>query len=145
MAFHWLISALPPETPNPPADYYEASEYEEHPVFGPLLQYPYLKGLGADWLMQHDERGIARVEEFLTMHANQVAAEPAAHDLSVWLLDQVVLTMPNARWVFHPRNTCAVEVGPVLLDPYRTVLERLRKRRPFAHELLDFAKTLTGE
>lgn len=147
--YRWLISARPPVENKKPVEYLPgpSTEPEGLPAGEMLLQYPYLASLECDWLDQHDQDGIARVDEFLILHGEAIEYAQAAHDLSIWLLDQVVLTIPGSHWIFRPYNTCAVQVGnndSVMLDPYRTVLHRLENRHPITDDLMNYAQTLTG-
>jgi hypothetical protein len=110
----------------------------------PLGQYPYLRGLALDWLDRYDEAALDAADAFLTFHPDDVDAEPAGHDLAVYLCDWVVVHSATAQWFLDARpGICYVELpnGP-LLDPYHHVVKCVADRQPIARRFVEQARSL---
>ena len=111
----------------------------------PLGQYPYLRGLGLDWIDRYDEAVVDEADAFVTGHLDGIDAERAGHDLSVYLCDWVVANDDAAQWVLWPKGTCYVELGGDLLDPYPHVVTCIADRQPVARRFVDKARELSAK
>lgn len=102
----------------------------------PLEEYPYLRSLSLGWLDRHDEPALDGVDDFLRSHGDEVDAERAGHDLSVYLCNWVVVNVDAAYWVLDPAGTCYVQLGAGWLDPYRFAVQCITDRQPVARRFV---------
>jgi len=140
-----FLSAMPPR-PADLAPYLPAGDPSQpRRVRGPLNQYPHLRRLALDWLDQYEEAALDEADVFVTSHKEDIDAEQAGHDLSVYLCNWVVMNSTAAQWFLdHRRGICYVELPgrQSLLDPYRHVVACLTDRIPVAHRFAQQARNL---
>jgi hypothetical protein len=111
----------------------------------PLDQYPCLRQLAFDWLDRYNEAALDDADAFVTSHEEGVDTEQAAHDLSVYLCNWVVMNSPAAQWFLDPRaGICYVELPgrQSLLDPYHHIGKCLSDRLPVARRFVEQAHHL---